>query len=322
MSELIRRIKYAMLCNARQCWEQGIAACAVAELDEMDLLVPMCHDIVTRQREDGRLCDVENTPTLTDPALCIAPVLKAGRFTGDPRFSKAAEKNIRYLLERAPRNEQGILYHMVDSHEIWADSAAMTPASLAHAGYADFGILQMDGVCDHLYDDATGLYAHIWDDELGRWTSPQLWGTGNGWIAMGLAWLICELGHSTKEGGRMLERYCALADAMNRHRLSSGLFHADLNDPDTFVDCAGAVMLAYSAIKLRQAGVSVASVLREENWAQKVICEVEKHVDAWGFIRDCPGSPSFKNSGTSTEMQAFYIMLCAASDKLYGRNRQ
>lgn len=316
MSDLIKKIKCAMLCNARQCWEQGIAACAMAELGEMDLLVPMCHDIIIRQKEDGRLCDVENTPTLTDPALCIAPVLEVARYTGDLRFAEAAEKNIRYLLERAPRNEHGVLYHLAGTREIWADSAAMTPANLVRAGHADFGILQMDGVCDCLYNETTGLYAHIWNDELRKWTSPESWGTGNGWIAIGLAWLILELDAASPDTGRMLRRYCGLADAMDRYRLPNGLFHADVDDTESFVDCAGAVMLAYSALKLRYAGFDQPSILREEKWAYRIIDEVKEHVDQWGFIRECPGSPNFREAGTSTEMQAFYLMLCAVAEKM------
>lgn len=316
MSDLISKIKYAMLCNARQCWEQGIAAYAMAELGDMEMLVAMCHDIVIRQHADGRLCDVEGTPALTDPALCIFPVLTAARHTGDARFAEAADRNIRYLLERAPRNERGVLYHMAGTQEIWADSAAMTPANLARAGHVDFALVQMEGVCSCLYDETTGLYAHIWNDGLRKWTSPEIWGTGNGWIAIGLAWLISELEPGSPESQRMLEMYCRLADAMSMYRLPNGLFHTNLNEPESFVDCEGAVMLAYSALKLQQSGVDHPSVLREAQWAYRVIAEVEKHVNCWGFIEDCPGSPNFTAPGTSTEMQAFYLMLCAIAQNL------
>lgn len=316
MTDLIDKIKYAMLCNARQCWEQGIAACAMAELEDMKLLVPMCHDIVIRQNENGCLCDVENTPALTDPALCISPVLTAARYTGDPSFNRAAEKNIRYLVQDAPRNADGVLYHIANTHQIWADSAAMTPANLAHAGYSEFGVLQMDGICNCLHDEATGLYAHIWDDALQMHTSPERWGPGNGWIAIGLAWLIPEL--DADGATRMLDRYCKLADAMDRYRLPNGLFHVNVDDADSFVDCEGAVMLGYSALKLLQAGIRHPSVLREARRALQVLHEVERHVNAWGFIEDCPGSPLFRELGTSTEMQAFYLMLYAVAEKVNG----
>lgn len=75
-------------------------------------------------------------------------------------------------------------------------------------------------------------------------------------------------------------------------------------------------MLAYSALKLQQSGVDHPSVLREAQWAYRVIAEVEKHVNCWGFIEDCPGSPNFTASGTSTEMQAFYLMLYAIAQNL------
>ncbi|MDO5322695.1 MAG: hypothetical protein Q4G06_01640 [Clostridia bacterium] len=77
-------------------------------------------------------------------------------------------------------------------------------------------------------------------------------------------------------------------------------------------------MLGYSALKLLQAGIRHPSVLREARWALLVLHEVERHVNAWGFIEDCPGSPLFRESGTSTEMQAFYLMLYAVAEKVKG----
>ena len=67
---------------------------------------------------------------------------------------------------------------------------------------------------------------------------------------------------------------------------------------------------------LRYAGFDQPSILREEKWAYRIIDEVKEHVDQWGFIRECPGSPNFREAGTSTEMQAFYLMLCAVAEKM------
>ena len=313
MTDLIRKVETAMLCNARQCWEHGIAAWAVAELGHTDLLLPMCHDMVIRQNRDGRLCDVENTPATTDPAICVMPVLRAAQITGDAFYRRAAEQNIAYLLSGAPRSEKGVLYHLMGGREIWADSAAMTPVVLAHAGHAEFAILQMDEICHCLYDPSTGLYSHIYDEATGTLKAPERWAGGNGWIAVGLAWLIPELQGSERE--RMLARYCALADAMDRFRMPSGLFHVNVDDPDSFADCEGAAMLAYSAMKLKAQGIRHPSVLREAKLALPLMDELERHVDGLGFIQDCSGSPSFNESGTSTEMQAFFLLLYAEIQK-------
>lgn len=316
MTDLIRRVEMAMLCNARQCWEHGIAAWAVAELGHIDLLLPMCHDMVIRQNRDGRLCDVENTPAITDPAICVMPVMRAAQITGDVRYLQAAQRNIAYLVNDAPRNKKGVLYHLLGGREIWADSAAMTPVVLAHAGETAFAILQMDGICECLYDSRTGMYSHIYDEAAGALSAPERWGGGNGWIAVGLAWLILELQGAERE--RMLARYCALADAMDRYRMPNGLFHANIDEPDSFADCEGAAMLAYSAMKLNSAGVTHPSVTREAEWARRLMVELERHVDALGFIQDCSGSPSFTECGTSTEMQAFFLMLHAEIQKAKG----
>ena len=133
---------------------------------------------------------------------------------------------------------------------------------------------------------------------------------------MGLAWLILELQGSERE--RMLARYCALVDAMDRFRMPNGLFHANIDDPDSFADCEGAAMLAYSTMKLKSAGVTHPSVTREADWSRRLMAELERHVDALGFIQDCSGSPSFSECGTSTEMQAFFLMLHAEIQKEKG----
>ena len=80
---MIEKVKRAMLAMARQCWEQGVAAQAMLELGDMETMRLMARDCVVRQNADGRLCDVENTPAIVDPAVCVEPVLAAGRQLGD-----------------------------------------------------------------------------------------------------------------------------------------------------------------------------------------------------------------------------------------------
>lgn len=71
MNQKAERVKNAMLCMTRQCWEQGIAAQAFWEMGNYDELELVVHDMMLRQSSDGRLCNVENTPAVTDSAFCI-----------------------------------------------------------------------------------------------------------------------------------------------------------------------------------------------------------------------------------------------------------
>ena len=52
---MLERVKHAMLCMARQCWEQGIAAQAMLECGDSDTMVQLARDCVVRQNADGRL---------------------------------------------------------------------------------------------------------------------------------------------------------------------------------------------------------------------------------------------------------------------------
>ncbi|MDR0928532.1 MAG: glycoside hydrolase family 88 protein [Oscillospiraceae bacterium] len=313
MDKMMENILRAMLCNARQCWEQGIAAMAAKELGEEALLLALCHDMVVRQNKDGRLCTVEDTITVTDPALGILPLLEAERLTGDFMYSEAAARCIRYLVQGAPRAASGIFFHLMDRAEIWADSAAMTPAPLVRAKHKALGLLQMKGIRKALFLPETGLYAHKWDAAHGVFANESAWATGNGWIAMGTAWMLLELGKDDPEAARCLADFTAHAEAMLRYQTREGLFHNTMDDPNTFIDCAGATMLGYSMALLVEAG------FLDESWLaypRKVWAELTNRVNARGYFEDCPGSPYFDKRGTSTEMQAFALMLGAVLNRL------
>ena len=310
-SQAASRVLRAMLCNARQCWEQAIAACAMAELNEEELLLCMCHDIITRQRADGRLCDVENTPTVTDPSLCIAPLLRAAEITGDCRYTEAVDRNLRYLLREAPRAKDGVLYHIQGTSEVWADSAAMTPANLVRMGHREFGLTQMEGILRRLRR-TDGLYAHKWNDATNGYLRKAAWSAGNGWISVGLAWLILELDPMDARGRDMLYRFEELTQTLERYRLPNGLFRNIIDDPDSFVECEGAAMHAYATALLAEAGRIAPERL---NQPREVLATPKNHVDTHGYVRDCAGSPSFETPGTSTEMQAFFLMLNAVLER-------
>ena len=161
---MIDQVRLAMLCMTRQCWEQGVAAQALLELGDMDAMGLMARDCVVRQNADGRLCDVENTPAIVDPAFCVEAVLAAGRRMGDQAMIDAAMRNVDYLLRRAPSTSDGARYHMLAGAEVWADGLAAGPHTLMLAGYVEEGLAYYEAVKRRLRDPATGLYHHIWHE--------------------------------------------------------------------------------------------------------------------------------------------------------------
>jgi hypothetical protein len=107
MDDRIQKVLRAMLAMQRRAWEQGVAAQALLELGESELTVLFAKDALVNQLKDGRLGLNEGKSPVTDPAANGEPVLFAARVTGDPRFQKAADRMLEFLLYKAPARGKG-----------------------------------------------------------------------------------------------------------------------------------------------------------------------------------------------------------------------
>lgn len=301
------KVLCAALCMTRQCWEQGILTQAVMEIHEEGLWELMAGDMVVRQSKDGRLCNVENTPAVTDSSFCIPAVYLLGKKDGKEKYRKAAKKNLHFLLKEAERSGDGILYHMINTKEIWADSAAFLPYSFALAGFYEEAYRQMEGICSRLYSEEQGLYFHIWDDGKKQFLRPVFWSVGNGWILTGLLrTLLVWNPRYEKEEKRMKKRFWALLNHMLCLETEEHGFHDILNEQTSFCESETAAMVAYtiySGIKgglLQKTYMCRADAIREALY---------KKIEETGVVLDASGSPSFVEKGTSVECQAHIIMM-------------
>lgn len=300
-------VKRAMLCMTRQCWEQGICAQALLETEDEDMLLLAVHDMVLRQGSDGRLCDVENTPAVTDSSFCIPAVLAAAKKEKKEEYERAALKNIMYLVKQAPGSADGTLFHMRGTQEIWADSAAFTPYAMALGGYVPEACEQMLGITRKLYVPEKKLYNHIWDESKKAFKRPEAWGVGNGWILTGLLRLILCFGEGCSgEKKIFVKLFQELLDSMLNCLTPDGKFHYILDEPDTFPETETCAMAAYSIFRackeqlIGQSFLDTAFLLRENVW---------KMVDGDGLVQSCAGSPDFLYPGTSVEGQAHTLMM-------------
>jgi len=76
---VLEKVKLAMLTMQRQAWEQGVAAQALLESGDKELVVMMAKEAVLRQWNDGRLGQVCDNHGVTDPgANGEAVLLPAG----------------------------------------------------------------------------------------------------------------------------------------------------------------------------------------------------------------------------------------------------
>ncbi|MBU9725336.1 glycoside hydrolase family 88 protein [Diplocloster modestus] len=313
-NSVVLKVKKAMLCMTRQCWEQGITAQALLETGDYERLSLLVRDMVLRQSEDGRLCNVENTPAVTDSTFCVLPVLEIGSREQQSKYIEAVEKNMDYLLHHAPRTPDGVICHMLGTQEIWADSAAFTPAALARTGHYREAFAQMKGYLKKLYDSEKKLYYHVWCEDTGEYRRKVLWGIGNGWILTGLYRLYLELPDSCREEKRdTYINFKELLDEMLLWENENHLFHDILDRPDSFEETEVSEMVAYIIYRaVREENLPVKYLDRADQIRQAVLDKVSDQ----GLLMDCASSPDFLYPGTSVEGQAHFLMMEQARSQI------
>jgi rhamnogalacturonyl hydrolase YesR len=309
--EMRTKVLQAMLAMQRRAWEQGVAAQALLESGETDLVVLLAKDAVVNQRKDGRLGLNEGQAPVTDPACNGEPVLFAARVTGDPALQAAADRMLEFLLHRAPRTREGILYHNFIENMIWVDSFYMAPPFLAVAGHPQEAVKQVLGYRNILLDPEKKLYSHIWDEDRQAFERRLFWGVGNGWAAAGMARVIRALPDSMPAEKAQLAGFVReVLDGCLKFQRADGLFHNILDDESTFVETNAAQMLAYAIYRGTQAGWLDASYRAH---AERMRAAAHSKVDEYGLVQGVCGAPNFDRPGTATEGQAFFLLMEAAA---------
>jgi rhamnogalacturonyl hydrolase YesR len=309
-AKIVDKVKLALLAMQRHSWEQGVAAQALLEMGETDLVVLMAKEAVLRQREDGRLGVVGGDHAVTDPAANGEAVLYAARLTGDPALQAAAERMLGYLLHEAPRTADGTLHHLTTKPQVWVDSMYMAPPFIAVAGHPREAVRQIEGFRNLLWRPEKRLFAHIWDDGLQSFERADCWGVGNGWAAAGMARVIRALPlEMDAERARLAAYVKELLDGCLAHQRQDGLFHDVVDDPATFVETNLAQMLAYTIYRGAGEGWLDASYWPHADLMRRAARE---KVDEFGLVQGVCGAPRFDRPGTAPEGQAFFLLMEAA----------
>ena len=327
-----RKILRAALGMTRQCWEQGMLSYALLEclrlqesreqatpadnggdggenekLPLQEILELIVYDMVLRQSEDGRLCNVENTPAVTDSAFCIPAVQALGMAAGKEEWTRAAQRNAAYLLHDAQRTQDGVLYHMRGTTQIWADSAAFLPYALVITGYPKEGYLQMTGILDRLYLPQSGMYAHIWEEESRQFVDGNAWAIGEGWILTGLLRTWAALpADMPQEKADLQARFESLLEKFLAWQTPDGGFHDVTDDAATYMETEAAAMAACAVYTGIAEGIVPASY-REK--ADAMAAYVDRMTLPDGRVCGAASSPAFDRPGTSVECQAHALWL-------------
>lgn len=299
----------------RYSWEQGVAAQAFLEDGDTEMVILMAKEAVVRQIADGRLGVIGNLTAVTDPASNGEAVLLAARLTGEAALKEAAAKLLDWLLHKAPRNREGVLYHLHDKPQIWVDSFYMAPPFLSAAGSHEAALAQINGLRKILYDPEKKLFSHIWDDGLSSFARRDFWGVGNGWALTAMTRVICTLPQKMKKEKELLAGYVrdGIEGCLAWLR-QDGLFHDVVDRQETFVETNLSQMLAYTIYRGIAGGWLDSSYLK---YAEKMRQAVYHKVDQYGLVQGVCASPGFDRPGTASEGQAFFILMEAAAEAFY-----
>jgi rhamnogalacturonyl hydrolase YesR len=289
------------------------------ELGETEWVILLAKDAVVNQSKDGRLGLNGHDRPVTDPASNGEPVLFAANTTGDETLKQAAGRMLDFLLYKAPRNRDGIIYHNYIENMIWVDAFYMAPPFLAVAGHPEEAVKQIVGYRKILFNPEKKLYYHIWDEDRQRFERKLFWGVGNGWAAAGMTRVIRALPDSMSKEKEMIAGFVkeVIAGCL-KHQREDGLFHDILDNPSTFVETNAAQMLAYSIFRGVQGGWLDKSY---QAAADKMREAAYKKVDGFGFVQGVCGAPNFDHAGTATEGQAFFLLMEAAYSDLMQTNK-
>ncbi|MBK8882699.1 MAG: glycoside hydrolase family 88 protein [Bacteroidales bacterium] len=313
-SDTIGKVINAMLSMQRRAWEQGVASQALLELGETDLMILLAKDAVVNQKKDGRLGLNEGEKPVADPASNGEPVMLAAKITGDPALKKAAGQMLGFLLYKAPRTTDGIIYHNYIENMIWVDAFYMLPPFLAVAGHSDEAVRQVNGYRKILLNPEKHLYYHIWDQDRQKYERKLFWGVGNGWAAAGMTRVVRNLPDEMAGDKKMITGYIKeLIDAVLKYQREDGLFYDILDDPSTFVETNSAQMFAYTIFRGVKGGWLDKSYLK---YAHKMRQAAHKKVDSFGLVQGVCGAPNFDRPGTATEGQALFLLMEAAYNDL------
>ena len=297
----------AMLCMQRAPWEQGVAVIAMLISGQEANIVRLSHEAVLRQTKDGRLGVMGSTNTSTDPMVAGAGVMAAWRISGEERFKTAADKLYDYCKHTATRGANGAFYHFLNSKQMWSDSIFMAPLFLAAYGDFDDAMQQVKGYHEILWLEDKQMYGHKWDDSRQAFSRRDCWGSGNGWAASSMAILHEILPADRKADRDLTARYAReVIDGCLKHLRPDGLFHDVVDDPSTFVETNLPQMLAFTIYKGVHDGWLDRSYLVQ---AERMRNAARSKTDAFGIVHDACGSPSFNSPGTSTEAQAYAVMM-------------
>lgn len=271
-----------------------------------------------------------NNYSVSDPAsLGVSAVMIGQHWKG---WLDAAGRQKDYLLEQAPRYENGAISHRVEVAELWSDAIYMFPPFLAYYGVAskDLDLVKEAVKQIELYREVLrvpdghrkGLWKHIVGPS--EKADAGAWSTGVGWVVYGMARVRATVAAWPKSRDAMQAEMKALDGymeeiidaAIRTDDDPSGLLRNYLGDKSWFAETAGTSLIAAAAYRLGMFMPPTTERDRILRWADRKRRVVYQHVDLEGVVRPVVHSLRHDQKepfdGVNPEAESFLLVLGAA----------
>ncbi|MFQ1702526.1 glycoside hydrolase family 105 protein [Loktanella agnita] len=222
--------------------------------------------------KDGGLKGYELSDYNIDNILSGRTLMYLHGLTGEAHYLKAADLLARQLATQ-PRTKSGVYWHKLRyPWQIWLDGLYMgQPFQIAHAqahGNADAvadSLAQLGTALDTLFDPASGLYWHAYDEAREQpWSDPvtgfnkAFWARAIGWLAMALVDVADLVG---AEFDPLRDRTTALLEKIITLRTAGGLWLQVIDQPDldgNYEESSASAMFSYALLRGARLGLVAA----------------------------------------------------------------
>lgn len=209
---------------------------------------------------NGALAGYELSDYNIDNILAGRALLYLAAQTGEAKYLAAAGVQARQFATH-PRTKSGVFWHKLRyPWQIWLDGLYMGhPFRIAHAqlhqddAAVEDSLRQISVALDVMFDPATGLYRHAFDEaRLQPWADPvtgvsaALWARAIGWLAMALVDVADLVG---EDFAPLRDRTFALLDRVAAMQRPDGLWLQVMDQPElvgNYQETSASAMFAYA----------------------------------------------------------------------------
>ncbi|NPA36417.1 MAG: glycoside hydrolase family 88 protein [Chlorobi bacterium] len=219
-------------------------------------------------------------------------------------YKEYADSAARVILERPKLADGTIARYEPNDKTVWLDDLYMSVPFLVkysnltnNPRFMAIAVKQIVQFNKYLFDPCSGLYYHVYYDNIGKQGSAH-WGRANGWSIMAQVELLKSLPEDHPMRDSLLNIFRTEVEGLSRYQSENGLWHQLLDKSDSYLETSGSSMFVYGIAK----GIN-------EGWIDDVYKDVA--FKGWeGLKTMITETGDVKNicigTGTSTSLSYYY----------------